>query len=125
MSYLHPRQGIRLKYKGLSYFSSKSHFFKFEMGEAGAEEHIVEGWHEKIKFTAGRSSYRELIGTHVVKDGKEVRAVQEAKDGSIEEFGARNLRAAVVKEIREGDIEMAIKEKSQLRTTGASAAESS
>ncbi|KAG6822311.1 hypothetical protein H0H92_014358 [Tricholoma furcatifolium] len=85
------------------------------MGGAGAEEHVVEGWLEKSKFTAGRSNYRGLIGTHVVKDGKEIRAVQGAKDGSIEEFGVRNLRAAVAKEIREGDIEMVIKEKSQLR----------
>lgn len=109
-----------IEYKGKGYFTGKSHTFKATlsplpgMGGSHLNEHIIEGlWHEKSKFTKGPSNgndFHDIASAHkeyaIVVGGE--------KDGSQGDFETRKLWDLVAKGIREGDYELASREKSRI-----------
>ncbi len=108
-----------IEYKGKGYFTGKSHTFKATHtaipGLGGSsKEHTIEGlWHEKSKFTKGPSSdidFYDVASTHK----NEVTIVGGQKDGSQGTFETRKLWNLVAKGIKEGDYELASKEKSRI-----------
>ncbi|KAF8961642.1 hypothetical protein BDZ97DRAFT_1905487 [Flammula alnicola] len=104
-----------IEYKGKGYFSGKSHTFKATVvpmpghGGAGPREIVVEGtWHENSRFTkGGAGSFHEV---HEHKE--EVEPVE--WDAEIGEYETRRLWFLVAKGIREGDFELASREKSRI-----------
>ncbi|ESK91627.1 oxysterol binding protein [Moniliophthora roreri MCA 2997] len=108
-----------IEYKGKGYFSGKSHSFKAIMspapgfGGAGAKEHVVEGlWHQTSKYISGPRSGKDFHDVNGPKE--EVTAIGAEKDGKMGEFETRQLWKLVAKGIREGDFEMASREKSKI-----------
>lgn len=107
-----------IEYKGKGYFTGKSHTFKATLtalpGQGGAaNEYIVEGlWHEKSKFTKGPSTgdFYDVA----TSSKEEATVVGGEKDGSQGEFETRKLWNLVAKGIREGDYELASREKSKI-----------
>jgi len=104
-----------IEYKGKGYFSGKSHTFKATVaaipGQGNGKEFVVEGlWHEKSKFTKGGGGE-----FHDVSGGKEEATVVGGEpDGSQGDFETRKLWNSVAKGIREGDYELASREKSKI-----------
>jgi hypothetical protein len=104
-----------IEYKGKGYFSGKSHTFKATltplpgMGGAGPRETVVEGtWHESSKFVKGGSG-----PFYEVNENKQ-EVVPVAWDTDIGEYETRRLWFLVAKGIREGDFELASREKSRI-----------
>lgn len=107
-----------IEYKGKGYFSGKSHTFKSTttpipgQGGAGPREIVVEGtWHESSKFTKGGA------GTFY-----EVEKIQEETEplewtSEIGELETRRLWFLVAKGIREGDFELASREKTRIEAS--------
>jgi hypothetical protein len=104
-----------LEYRGKGYFSGKSHSFKSTtvpipgQGGAGPKEVAVEGtWHESCKYTKGGS------GTfYEVPVNKEEVIPLEWCD-ELGEYETRKLWNLVAKGIREGDFDLASKDKSRI-----------
>lgn len=104
-----------IEYKGKGYFSGKSHTFKATltplpgMGGAGPREIVVEGtWHETSKFVKGGG------GTfYEVREHKE-ETIPLPWDAELGEYETRRLWFLVAKGIREGDFELASREKSRI-----------
>ena len=104
-----------LEYKGKGYFSGKSHSFKSTtvpvpgQGGAGPNEVVIEGtWHDSSKYTKGRSgTFYEALET------KE-EAVPLEWTEELGEYETRKLWKLVAKGIREGDFDLASKEKSRI-----------
>ncbi|KAJ3551917.1 hypothetical protein NP233_g12990 [Leucocoprinus birnbaumii] len=107
-----------IEYKGKGYFSGKSHQFKATvtplpgMGGSATKEQTIEGlWHEKSKHTKGGSGdFHDVVTKH-----KEiVQVVGGEKDGEQGEYETRKLWNLVAKGIKEGDYELASREKSRI-----------
>lgn len=104
-----------IEYKGKGYFSGKSHTFKATltplpgMGGAGPREIVVEGtWHENSKFVKGGG------GTfYEVREHKE-ETIPLPWDSELGEYETRRLWFLVAKGIKEGDFELASREKSRI-----------
>jgi len=104
-----------IDFKGKGYFSGKSHSFKSTtaplpgQGGAGPREVVVEGtWHECSKYVKGGS------GTfHEVHEKKE-EVVPLEWTSELGEYETRRLWFLVAKGIREGDFEIASREKSRI-----------
>ncbi|KAF4611846.1 hypothetical protein D9613_003776 [Agrocybe pediades] len=104
-----------IEYKGKGYFSGKSHSFKSTtvpipgQGGAGPKEIVIEGtWHEHSKFSKGGA------GTfHEVHEQKEEVTPLEWTS-ELGESETRRLWFLVAKGIREGDFELASREKSRI-----------
>jgi hypothetical protein len=104
-----------IEYKGKGYFSGKSHSFKSTtvpmpgQGGAGPREIAIEGtWHESSKFVKGGG------GTfHEVHEQKEETTPLEWSS-ELGESETRRLWFLVAKGIREGDFELASREKSRI-----------
>jgi len=109
-----------IEYKGKGYFTGKSHTFKATLtaipGLGSGKEHTIEGlWHEKSKFTKGPSADTDFYDVATTTAHKqEVTVVGGEKDGAQGEFETRKLWNLVAKGIREGDYELASKEKSRI-----------
>ncbi|KAF9445032.1 oxysterol binding protein [Macrolepiota fuliginosa MF-IS2] len=116
-----------IEYKGKGYFTGKSHTFKATLnalpGQGGsANDYTVEGlWHEKSKFTKAPPAILNSQRHH--GDGgfydadaakQEASVLGGESDGSQGEFETRRLWALVAKGIREGDYELASREKSRI-----------
>lgn len=108
-----------IEYKGKGYFTGKSHTFKATVaplpGMGGSsQEHVVEGlWHEKSKFTKG--PFNGDVFHDVETTSKENATVIGGEaDGSQGAFETRKLWNLVAKGIREGDYELASREKSRI-----------
>ncbi|KAK0497733.1 hypothetical protein EDD18DRAFT_1104270 [Armillaria luteobubalina] len=107
-----------IDYKGRGYFSGKSHSFKAIVtpapgcGGAG-KDHVIEGlWHTTSKFIGGPRSGKEF---HDVTGPKEeVTAIGGEEGGEMGEFETRKLWNLVAKGIREGDFDLASREKSKI-----------
>ncbi|TFK19365.1 Oxysterol-binding protein [Coprinopsis marcescibilis] len=133
-----------IEYKGKGYFSGKSHSFKATVTPAGADvpavpasgsagglsswygggsksnsstslalkEHVIEGtWHETSSWTKGPNKGK----FHDVSAHKEEAVpVGGEADKTMGEFETRKLWTLVAKGIREGDFELASKEKSRI-----------
>jgi hypothetical protein len=108
-----------IEYKGKGYFSGKSHTFKATVsplpGMGGsAQEHIVEGlWHEKSKFTKGSLNGDTFYDTESMSR-ENATVVGGEQDGSQGNFETRKLWNLVAKGIKEGDYELASREKSRI-----------
>ncbi|PPR00923.1 hypothetical protein CVT26_015533 [Gymnopilus dilepis] len=104
-----------IEYKGKGYFSGKSHSFKSTtvplpgQGGAGPKEIVIEGtWHESSKFVKGGA------GTfHEVHEQKEETTPLPWTE-ELGESETRRLWNLVAKGIREGDFELASREKSRI-----------
>ena len=105
-----------IEYKGKGYFSGKSHTFKATMtpvpgqGGAGPKETVVEGtWHESSKFTKGVTGnfYEVVPGAK-----EEARPLEWSAELGEEE--TRRLWFLVAKGIREGDFDLASREKTRI-----------
>ncbi|KAF5353276.1 hypothetical protein D9756_003683 [Leucocoprinus leucothites] len=113
-----------IEYKGKGYFSGKSHQFKATvvplpgMGGSATKEQVVEGlWHDKSKYTKGphaSSSATESFHDVASRQKEVVTVVGGEPDGSQGDFETRKLWNLVAKGIREGDYEVASKEKSRI-----------
>ncbi|KAH9477070.1 Protein KES1 [Psilocybe cubensis] len=104
-----------IEYKGKGYFSGKSHTFKSTttpipgQGGAGPREVVVEGtWHETSKFTKGGA------GTFYEASGKQEETTPLEWTSELGEYETRRLWFLVAKGIREGDFELASREKSRI-----------
>jgi hypothetical protein len=105
-----------IEYKGKGYFSGKSHTFKATMipipGQGGAspKETVVEGtWHESSKFTKGLAgNFYEVVSSAK----EEVKPLEWSAELGEEE--TRRLWFLVAKGIREGDFDLASREKSRI-----------
>jgi len=104
-----------IEFKGKGYFSGKSHTFKSTtvplpgQGGAGPREVVVEGtWHENSKYVKGGSGF-----FHEVHEQKE-EAVPLEWSSELGEYETRRLWFLVAKGIREGDFEIASREKSRI-----------
>ncbi|KXN85194.1 Protein KES1, partial [Leucoagaricus sp. SymC.cos] len=112
-----------IEYKGKGYFTGKSHQIKATvtplpgMGGSAPKEQVVEGlWHERSKFTKGPHASSSTGDFHdVVSKSKDIiTAVGGEKDGSQGEYETRKLWNLVAKGIREGDYELAARDKSRI-----------
>jgi len=115
-----------IEYKGKGYFSGKSHSFKATVtpqpgmnNGAGAGEHVVEGtWHTNSKFTKGGKAqfvkYGGLFHDVETVPKEEVTAFGGNGNGDMGEFESRLLWKLVAKGIREGDFELASREKTRI-----------
>lgn len=107
-----------IDYKGKGYFSGKSHSFKATIspapGTGGASgSHVIEGtWHTTSKFTSGSKSGSEFH--NVTGPKEEVTAVGGEPSGEMSDFETRKLWTLVAKGIREGDFDLASREKSKI-----------
>jgi len=105
-------------YKGKGYFSGKSHSFKATInpapGTGGASgSHVIEGtWHTTSKFTSGSKSGLEFH--NVTGQKEEVTAIGSEPSGEMSDFETRKLWTLVAKGIREGDFDLASREKSKI-----------
>lgn len=104
-----------IEFKGKGYFSGKSHTFKSTtvplpgQGGAGPREIVVEGtWHENSKYVKGGSG-----SFHDVHEQKEL-VVPLEWSSELGEYETRHLWSLVAKGIREGDFEIASREKSRI-----------
>jgi len=105
-----------IEYKGKGYFSGKSHSFKATLtpqpGMGGAtKEIIIEGtWHQNSKFHAGgHGTFHDVSAPK-----EEVTAVGGEATGEMGPMETRKLWELVAKGIREGDFELASREKSRI-----------
>ena len=77
--------------------------------------HTIEGtWHQSSKFTKGGYDWPVAEFHNVSAPKEEVTAVGGDGDGEMGEFETRQLWKLVAKGIREGNFEMAGKEKSRI-----------
>ena len=104
-----------IEFKGKGYFSGKSHTFKATtiplpgQGGAGPREVVVEGtWHENSKYVKGG-----LGSFHEVHEQKQ-EVVPLEWSSELGEYETRRLWFLVAKGIREGDFEIASREKSRI-----------
>ncbi|CAA7262602.1 unnamed protein product [Cyclocybe aegerita] len=104
-----------IEYKGKGYFSGKSHSFKSTMvpipgqGGAGPREIVVEGtWHELSKYVKGGAGTFHEVHEHK----EEVDPLEWTAE--LSEYETRRLWFLVAKGIREGDFELASREKSRI-----------
>jgi hypothetical protein len=108
-----------IEYKGKGYFTGKSHTFKATIsplpGMGGSsQEHIVEGlWHEKSKFTKGPST-GDVFYDIETTSRENATVVGGEQNGSQGNFETRKLWNLVAKGIKEGDYELASREKSRI-----------
>jgi oxysterol-binding protein-related protein 9/10/11 len=107
---------VTLDYKGKGYFSGKSHSFKATVtpmpghGGQGRDDVVVEGtWHEDSKFTKGAAG--SFHNTNVHFKEAVVPLIWTEESGELE---TRKLWLLVSKGIREGDFELASREKSRI-----------
>ncbi|KAJ7353619.1 hypothetical protein DFH08DRAFT_857338 [Mycena albidolilacea] len=106
-----------IEYKGKGYFSGKSHSFKATLtpqpgrGGSATKEIVVEGtWHQNSKFTTGgHGSFHDVSGPKEV-----VTAVGAEASGEMGPMETRKLWELVAKGIREGDFELASREKTRI-----------
>ncbi|KAJ6476262.1 hypothetical protein C8R45DRAFT_1009405 [Mycena sanguinolenta] len=106
-----------IEYKGKGYFSGKSHSFKATLtpqpghGGSATKEIVIEGtWHQNSKFTTGGHGQ-----FHDVSMPKEiVTAVGGEAGGEMGPMETRKLWELVAKGIREGDFELAQREKTRI-----------
>ncbi|PFH50370.1 hypothetical protein AMATHDRAFT_4022 [Amanita thiersii Skay4041] len=111
-----------IEYKGKGYFSGKSHSFKATVvpapgygGQGTSQEHTIEGtWHQTSKFTKGGHSWPTAEFHDVNGPKEEVTGVGGDGNGGMGEFETRKLWSQVAKGIREGDFELAGREKSRI-----------
>jgi len=107
-----------IEYKGKGYFSGKTHSFKATVspapGTGGASgSHVIEGtWHTTSKFSSGSKSGLEFH--NVMGPKEEVTAIGAEASGEMGEFESRKLWNLVAKGIREGDFDLASREKSKI-----------
>lgn len=109
-----------IDYKGKGYFTGKSHTFKATlsplpgMGGSATKEHVVEGlWHEKSKYTKGPRA--DTLFHDVLSNSKDiVTVVGGLPDGSQGPYETRTLWSWVAKGIREGDHDLASREKTKI-----------
>lgn len=109
-----------IEYKGKGYFTGKSHTFKATltplpgMGGSATKEHVIEGlWHENSKFTKGPCAETDFHD--VVSHSKEIVTVVGGEpDGTQGPYETRTLWNLVAKGIREGDHDLASREKSKI-----------
>ncbi|KAF9529050.1 hypothetical protein CPB83DRAFT_853129 [Crepidotus variabilis] len=104
-----------IEFKGKGYFSGRSHSFKATsipipgQGGAGPKEVVIDGtWHESSKYTKGGSG-----SFHDVHEHKEVVKPLEWTE-ELGEYETKQLWKLVAKGIREGDFELASREKSRI-----------
>jgi hypothetical protein len=107
---------VTLEYKGKGYFSGKSHSFKATVtpmpghGGQGRDDVVVEGtWHENSKFTGGATGSFHDTNVHVKEKVVPIKWTEES--GELE---TRKLWHLVAKGIREGDFDLASREKSRI-----------
>ena len=107
---------VTLEYKGKGYFSGKSHSFKATMtpmpghGGQGRDDVVVEGtWHEDSKFTKGAEGSFHDTNEHFKEAVVPLIWTEESS-----ELETRKLWHLVAKGIREGDFELASREKSRI-----------
>lgn len=107
---------VTLEYKGKGYFSGKSHSFKATVtpmpghGGQGRDDVVVEGtWHENSKFTKGAAG-----NFHDTYDHDKEIVVPLKWTEETGELETRKLWHLVAKGIREGDFELASREKSRI-----------
>ncbi|KAK7019039.1 hypothetical protein R3P38DRAFT_2715091 [Favolaschia claudopus] len=102
-----------IDYKGKGYFSGKSHSFKATLTPqgGGGKDIVVEGtWHQNSKFTSGGHGI-----FHDVSTPKEiVTAIGGEPSGEMGPMETRKLWELVAKGIREGDFDLASKEKTRI-----------
>ncbi|KAJ3857429.1 hypothetical protein EV368DRAFT_71021 [Lentinula lateritia] len=107
-----------IDYKGKGYFSGKTHSFKATLNPAPGlggtlGSHVIEGtWHTTSKFTSGPKTGMEFH--NVTGPKEEVTAIGGQTSGEMGEFETRELWKLVAKGIREGDFDMASREKSKI-----------
>ncbi|KAJ3778862.1 hypothetical protein FB446DRAFT_712369 [Lentinula raphanica] len=107
-----------IEYKGKGYFSGKTHSFKATLTPAPGfggtlGSHVIEGtWHTTSKFTSGPKTGLEFH--NVTGPKEEVTAIGGQTSGEMGEFETRQLWKQVAKGIREGDFDMASREKSKI-----------
>jgi len=110
-----------IEYKGKGYFSGKSHSFKATVSPAPGSggnpnlEHIIEGtWHQTSKFTKGGRKWPTSDFHDVNPPKEEVTAVGGDGNGDMGEFETRKLWSLVARGIREGNFELAGREKARI-----------
>ncbi|KAF8637163.1 hypothetical protein AX17_003067 [Amanita inopinata Kibby_2008] len=111
-----------IEYKGKGYFSGKSHSFKATVapapgqgGQGNGQEHVIEGtWHQTSKFTKGGRAWPTTDFHDVNGPKEEVIAIGGNGNGEMGEFESRQLWSQVAKGIREGDFDLAGREKSRI-----------
>lgn len=99
---------LQVEYKGKGYFTGKSHSFKAIVTPPNSTtaKHTIEGqWHTTSKDAYG-------VTFHDVQGPKE--EVTVAPVSEQDEWESRNLWNLVAKGIREGDFELASREKSKI-----------
>ncbi|KAJ7584780.1 hypothetical protein C8J56DRAFT_1053162 [Mycena floridula] len=107
-----------IEYKGKGYFSGKSHSFKATLtpspGMGGSNrEHVVEGlWHISSQFISGPHKGKDFHDVSAPKE--EVTPIGAGPNGEMTEFETRKLWKLVANGIREGDFEVASREKSKI-----------
>lgn len=80
---------------------------------SGKKDHVIEGtWHTSSKYVSGPNSGHEFHNVDGVKE--EVIAHGAENDGQMGDFESRKLWKLVAKGIREGDFDLASKEKSKI-----------
>ncbi|KAF8626690.1 hypothetical protein AX15_004774 [Amanita polypyramis BW_CC] len=105
-----------IEYKGKGYFSGKSHSFKAIVTPfSNNGGHTIEGtWHQSSKFTKGGYHWPTPDFHDVSAPKDEVTAVGGDGNGEMGELETRQLWKLVAKGIKEGNFEMAGKEKSRI-----------
>jgi len=107
-----------IEYKGKGYFSGKSHSFKATVAALpgqgqGLSDVVAEGtWHETSKFIKGSSGTFYDVTS---QNKEEVIPVEWSEE--VGEFETRKLWNLVAKGIREGDFELASREKSKIEVS--------
>jgi hypothetical protein len=108
-----------VEYKGKGYFGGKSHVFKAVLsppeedgkGSGNGNEWVVEGlWHTTSKVVSG--GRKGEVFHDVTGEKEEVSAKEGGGEGAAME--SRRLWGAVAKGIREGDFEIASREKGRI-----------
>lgn len=105
-----------VEYKGKGYFSGKSHTFRSTtvaipgQGGAGPKEVVIEGtWHESSNYTKGG------LGLFYEASGRQKELIMPlAWTEELGEYETRKLWNLVAKCIREGDFDLASKEKGRI-----------
>jgi len=110
-----------IEYKGKGYFSGKSHSFKATVSPAPGSggnpnlEHIIEGtWHQTSKFTKGGRKWPTSDFHDVNPPKEEVTAAGGDGNGDMGEFETRKLWSLVARGIREGNFDLAGREKARI-----------
>jgi oxysterol-binding protein-related protein 9/10/11 len=99
----------QLEYKGKGYFSGKIHTIKATVSPPGSHsvKHTIEGqWHTQTKDTTTCKVFTDVT---TPKEEVTVGPTEDMKD-----FESRKLWALVSQGIREGDYELASREKSKI-----------